>query len=79
MAESIFVVDFKVESEAYQALSELKANPVNDSYTASSAFVVKNENGHIIPKDSFDTADTHIEVLSHSISDVKSEVLWRFH
>ena len=47
MAESIFVVDFKVESEAYQALSELKANPVNDSYTASSAFVVKNENGQI--------------------------------
>ena len=25
------------------------------------------------------TADTHIEVLSHSISDVKSEVLWRFY
>ena len=23
--------------------------------------------------------DTHIEVLSHSISDLQSEVLWRFY
>lgn len=41
-----------------------------------------NTNGGIMMKkedNSTFTADTHIEVLSHSISDVKSEVLWRFH
>ena len=55
MSENIFVVKFKVESETYQALSELKYNPINEDFTAAQAGVAKNEGGHIVPKDCFDT------------------------
>ena len=55
MSESVFVIEFDVESEAYQAFHELKNNPLNDDYSISQAFLVKNENGKIVKKDEFDT------------------------
>lgn len=56
MAESIIVVSFNVESEAYQALSEIKANPVlQGAYQAVQGVIVKKEDGQIAYKDEFDT------------------------
>ena len=55
MAESIFVVNFKVESEAYQALSELRLNPASENFIASQAGVVVKQNGQTVVKDSYDT------------------------
>jgi len=55
MSENVFVVKFQVESEAYQAFSELKAAAITDDYAISQAFLVKNEGGKIIEKDEFDT------------------------
>ncbi len=55
MAEHIIVSDFKTESEAYQLLSELRQAPVNPSFIISQACIVKNEYGHIVLKDQFDT------------------------
>lgn len=46
---------FKVESQAYQAFSELKTDPINESYTISEALIVKKENGQLKQCDSFDT------------------------
>ena len=40
--------------------------------------MVKKETAQIVKKDTH-KKDTHIEVLSHSISDLQSEVLWRFY
>ena len=55
MSESVFVVKFAVESEAYQAFSELKTAAITNDYVISQAFLVKNEGGKIIDKDEFDT------------------------
>ncbi len=55
MAEKIFISVFQVESEAYQALSELKAHSVNDSYVISQAALVRNDRGIIRAQDGFDT------------------------
>lgn len=56
MAESIIVVNFNVESEAYQGLSELKSTPnVQGSYQAIQGVLVKKEGGQIQKKDEFDT------------------------
>ena len=55
MAESIIVVNFKVESEAYQALAELKLNAINDSYAATQACIVCKKDGVLTMKDGFDT------------------------
>ncbi len=43
MAESIAVVCFKVESEAFQALTELKNSATNDSFIVSQAGIVYKE------------------------------------
>ena len=51
--ENIVVVNFEVESEAYQALSELKANAFTDSYIISQAALAKNEGGVIKSLDWF--------------------------
>ena len=51
--ENIIVVSFEVESEAYQAFSELKARAFSDSYIISQAALAKNENGMIRPLDWF--------------------------
>ena len=58
MAQNIVVGLFEVESEAYQALTELKQNPGNDSSYLSAAALVKKENGTLSIKDGFDTG-TH--------------------
>ena len=55
MAENIFVVNFKVESEAYQALSDLKLDPINDNFAAPQAGIVVKQNGQTVVKDGYDT------------------------
>ena len=55
MAESIIVVNFKVESEAFQGLSELKQVAVNESFVVSQAGVIRKEAGAISIKEGFDT------------------------
>ncbi|MBQ2679677.1 MAG: hypothetical protein IJF98_05740 [Firmicutes bacterium] len=55
MAESIIVANFEVESEAYQAFSDLKRTCVNSQYIISQMCVLKNEGGKIIDKDYFDS------------------------
>lgn len=53
--EKIISALFKVESEGYQALTELKNAPVSDKYVVSQAVLVKKENGRIRTLDAFDT------------------------
>ena len=45
MKENLILVNYKVESEAYQALSELKREMSNANYTIWQAAIVKKENG----------------------------------
>lgn len=45
MSENVFVVKFAVESEAYQAFSELKFAALTNDYVISQAFLVKNQGG----------------------------------
>ena len=51
MKESVITVNFDVESEAYQALSEIKRHPDGSGYFVSAASLIKKENGHIVLKD----------------------------
>jgi len=53
--EKIISIIFKVESEGYQAMTELKRAPITDSYTVSQAVLVKKEGGSIKTLDAFDT------------------------
>ena len=53
MKENVSLVNYNVESEAYQALSELKRETSNANYTISQAAVVKKENGTLHIMDSF--------------------------
>lgn len=55
MAENIVIATFPVESEAYQALSELKRETSNANYTIYQAVVVKKENDRLNMRDGFDT------------------------
>lgn len=55
MVNSVVVVRFEVESEAYQALSEIKRDAVNEDYVISQACVVKKEEEGLKIQDSFDT------------------------
>ena len=41
MKENLILVNYKVESEAYQALSEMKHETTNANYTISQAVVIK--------------------------------------
>ena len=55
MAQNIVVGLFEVESEAFQAMTELKQNPgTEDSYLTAAA-LVKKQNGTLSTMDSFDT------------------------
>ena len=55
MAQNIVVGLFEVESEAFQAMTELKQNPgTEDSYLTAAA-LIKKENGTLVTTDSFDT------------------------
>ena len=53
MKENLILADYKVESEAYQALSELKRETVNANYTISQAVIVKKENDKLTIMDGF--------------------------
>ena len=58
MAQNILIVNYKVGSEAYQALSELKRAVASENYVISQAVIVKKEDGQIVAKDGFDTGVT---------------------
>ncbi|MBP5312424.1 MAG: DUF1269 domain-containing protein [Clostridia bacterium] len=51
--ENLVLANYKVESEAYQALSELKRDSANANYTVSQAMIVKRENGKLDALDGF--------------------------
>ena len=51
--ENVVLANYKVESEAYQALSELKRDTANANYTISQAMIVKRENGKLTVMDGF--------------------------
>ena len=53
--EKIVSVIFKVESEGYQAMTELRRSPVTEAFVVSQAALVKKEKDRIITLDSFDT------------------------
>jgi len=53
--EKIVSAIFKVESEGFQAMTELKQAPVTDTYTVPQAVLIKKENGTINVLDSYDT------------------------
>ena len=55
MAQNIVVSLFKVESEAYQALTQLKQYPGDEKSYVSAAALVKKENGSLSILDAFDT------------------------
>ena len=55
MAENIVIATYQVESEAYQALSEMKHETTNANYTISQAVIVKKENGQLNMRDGFDS------------------------
>ena len=55
MAENIVIATFPIESEAYQALSELKRETSNANYTIYQAAVIKKENERLNMRDGFDT------------------------
>ena len=41
MKENLILVNYKVESEAYQALSEMKRETTNANYTISQVVIIK--------------------------------------
>lgn len=54
--ENVIISYFKVESEAFQAFSDLKkASDFVDQFTLSQAALLKKSNGHILMEDGFDT------------------------
>ena len=53
--ENVVMVLFDVESEAYQALAELRRDAINPSYTISQMGLVKKQNGRITPCEGFDS------------------------
>ena len=55
MSESIIVTTFGVESEAYQALSDIRNMPFEPDLVISQVCIVKKTNGTMIPMDMYDT------------------------
>ena len=55
MAQNIVVSLFEVESEAYQAMTELKKNPGSDVSYVAAAALIKKESGALKVLDGFDT------------------------
>ena len=53
--ENIIIVNFDVESEAYQAFTELKPNAVTENYVVSQTALAKNTEGRVAVLDGFDT------------------------
>ena len=55
MAQNVLVGIFEVESEAFQAMTELKQNPGTEKSFLAQAALVKKENGAVRTLDWFDT------------------------
>lgn len=55
MAENVITVLFKVESEAFQAATELKNAREEDGCVISQVALVKKQNGKVTPCDGFDS------------------------
>ncbi|MGM9973621.1 MAG: DUF1269 domain-containing protein [Clostridiaceae bacterium] len=53
--ENIIVVTFKIESQAYQAFSEIRRDPYSRSCLISQMILVEKQNGQILPGETFDT------------------------
>ena len=53
MKENVILANYRVESEAYQALWELKQAADNANYTICQAMIVKKEDGTLTVKDGF--------------------------
>ncbi|MBQ9614693.1 MAG: DUF1269 domain-containing protein [Lachnospiraceae bacterium] len=53
--ENIVIINFDVESEAYQALSELKGKVFSENYVVSQALLVKNTDGKLSVLEGLDT------------------------
>ena len=53
--KNVIVTVFKVESEGYQALTELRQAAAGDAYLVSAAALVKRESGSCVLLDGFDT------------------------
>ena len=53
--ENIIIVNFKKESHAYQAFSEIKRDPYSRSCLISQLILVEKQNGQILPCETFDT------------------------
>ncbi|MCR5236709.1 MAG: DUF1269 domain-containing protein [Lachnospiraceae bacterium] len=53
--QNVIVCLFDVESEGYQAITELRNTPGNDTSLVSQAVLIKKENGALKVLDSFDT------------------------
>ena len=62
VSENVLVVNFKRDSQAYQAFSELKEAFVDNNYFISQAAIVKKEDGEIVVKD-------QVERLEKSVDD----------
>ena len=68
MNENLVLVNYKVESEAYQALSGLKRDAANANYTISQAVIVKRENGQLNTMDGFiNGKDANDDTLTGSL------------
>lgn len=66
--ENVLLAIFNVESEAYQAMAELKTLALTPETLISQAVLVKSENGLIKTKDSYDTgADTQDDTAKGGI------------
>ncbi len=53
--ENVIMVTFPVQSQAYQAFSQIKNDSVNSAYTVLQMAVIKNEDGKISAVDGFDS------------------------
>ena len=58
VATNVVTVVFDVESEAYKAFSELRAQPVGEGYNVAEASLIKREGDTIKVADGFDAAGT---------------------
>ena len=58
MQKNVVVTVFPVESEAFQAFTELRGKIEGEKYTVAEAVLLKNENGVVSGKDSFGIAPT---------------------
>ncbi len=64
MEQNVIVSVFDVESEGYQAITELKKDPGNKQSLLMEAVLVKKENDNIVPLDSYDTGANTLDDMA---------------